>query len=369
MSEEKKHNSWLNMIRYAGAYIALVIGAGFASGQEVMQFFTAFGYWSIPGSAIAIVLFAFFGYIFLDMGRKLNTASHGPVLRYYCGNYIGTFIEWVTTFFLFGIFAVMVSGGGAAMTQYYGINPYVGRVLLVVISIISVLMGLKKLVNYISVIAPFTIIISLIVGLFTFFSNLDGFANAATALQIITVAKGAPNWLLSPIIYVSYNIMCSIPLLAAIGYSANNIDEARKGAIIGGATLGVAALALNLGMLSIITKVYDKDIPVLYMAQKVFPFIGVIFSIVLIAEIYSTAVPLLYGFVSNFAKEGINKFKIMTVITAIAGLVVGLFPFGKLVGILYPFFGYIGLFTMAAVFYRTFIVKKEIIPEKSKTTQ
>ncbi|MFZ5753852.1 MAG: beta-carotene 15,15'-monooxygenase, partial [Bacillota bacterium] len=340
---EGKSSSLLNIIRYAGAYIALIIGAGFASGQEVMQFFTTFGYLSLGSFAIVIVLFAFFGVVFVNMGHRLNCNTHGPVLRYFCGNHLGTFFEWVTTFFIFGIFAIMISGGGAALTQYYGINPYVGRAIITIASIITVLLGLNALVNAISAIAPVTIIISLIIGLATFINNPGGFANVTAALQTVSVAKAAPNWWLSPFIYVSYNIMCAIPLMVAIGQSAPVIGEARKGAILGGVALGGAAMILNLGMLSIITEVYNKDIPVLYMADKVIPVIGAIFSLVLIGEIYSTAVPLLYTFAARFTKEGTSQFKRMTIGTAIAGFVVGLFPFAKLVGTLYPFFGYIGL--------------------------
>ena len=33
-----------NSIRIAGAYVGLIVGAGFASGQEILQFFTSFGW-------------------------------------------------------------------------------------------------------------------------------------------------------------------------------------------------------------------------------------------------------------------------------------------------------------------------------------
>ncbi len=36
--------SWLNVVKFAGAFIAFLIGAGFATGQEVFQYFAAYGY-------------------------------------------------------------------------------------------------------------------------------------------------------------------------------------------------------------------------------------------------------------------------------------------------------------------------------------
>ncbi len=41
------------------AFIGIIVGAGFASGQEILQFFSSFGYVGIAGSILAAVLFAF----------------------------------------------------------------------------------------------------------------------------------------------------------------------------------------------------------------------------------------------------------------------------------------------------------------------
>ena len=38
-----KNYSIKAIVKYAGAYIAFIIGSGYATGQEIMQFFTAHG--------------------------------------------------------------------------------------------------------------------------------------------------------------------------------------------------------------------------------------------------------------------------------------------------------------------------------------
>ena len=35
----EKNFNWLNVIKFAGAYVACAIGSGFATGQEILQFF------------------------------------------------------------------------------------------------------------------------------------------------------------------------------------------------------------------------------------------------------------------------------------------------------------------------------------------
>ena len=70
--ETKQHhaNKWIiNCIRYAGMYVGAIIGAGYASGQETLQFFVSYGYIGIVGTIIAVVLFAWYGTMFMELGQ------------------------------------------------------------------------------------------------------------------------------------------------------------------------------------------------------------------------------------------------------------------------------------------------------------
>ena len=91
------------------------------------------------------------------------------------------------------------------------------------------------------------------------------------------------------------------------------------------------------------TYVWNADIPNLILALKIWKPFSAIFSIVVFAGIYTTAVPLLYNPVVRFSKEGTGTFKILTVVLGLVGLVVGLFlPFRALVNYLYVLNGYVG---------------------------
>lgn len=46
-------------IQIALAYMSVVIGGGFASGQEVLQFFTGYGLIGIAGTLVSGLMFAF----------------------------------------------------------------------------------------------------------------------------------------------------------------------------------------------------------------------------------------------------------------------------------------------------------------------
>ncbi|HJF48338.1 MAG TPA: hypothetical protein K8W24_00815, partial [Brachybacterium paraconglomeratum] len=46
----------LRVLTYAGAIIAFLIGSGFATGQETLQYFTSYGYWGIFGTGLLVLV-------------------------------------------------------------------------------------------------------------------------------------------------------------------------------------------------------------------------------------------------------------------------------------------------------------------------
>lgn len=57
MSNGLNRASW----KYAFAYTGIVVGAGFATGQEVLQFFTSYGLISIVGAILTGLIVMFVG--------------------------------------------------------------------------------------------------------------------------------------------------------------------------------------------------------------------------------------------------------------------------------------------------------------------
>lgn len=55
---EKQIVSKSKVISFAGAFIAFLIGSGFATGQEVLQYFTSYGYFGMTGVLVVYLLFS-----------------------------------------------------------------------------------------------------------------------------------------------------------------------------------------------------------------------------------------------------------------------------------------------------------------------
>lgn len=347
-----KGNNIKEIMMFAGTYISVCIGSGFATGQEIMQFFTAYGSISIVANILCMVILAYCGASLLEMGKSVRLKSNNDIFTYLCGNWIGSFFKLFMPIFFFCSFVVMVSGAGAAINQYYGISKSLGSLLIVFLALASILLGLNKIIDILGNIGPMIIIISVGIGIVTIARNYETLASVDSIIQNLSITKAVDNWWLSVPLYSGLNIIVVTPFLIGVGSTAKNKKNCIWGGIIGGAVFMIAAMFLNVGLLSDIQNVYIKEIPTLYMADKISPIVGTMFSIMLIAGIYTTAVPLLWSVCSSFAKENTSRFRLIAIGCSIIGFIGGRLPFATLVNFIYPISGAMGVIIIIGIFLR-----------------
>jgi uncharacterized membrane protein YkvI len=365
MSEDKKV-SGLNVVKFAGAFVAFIIGAGFASGQEIMQFFTSFGLSGIAGAVVSLVIFACLGFIIMDRGftvrASIDAETKHPFVYWttyketgplaIIGKGVSFVFEWLVLVFLFSIVVIMISGAGATMKQYFGLDAQIGCLIMSVLVFVSVFFGLKRLIDIIGMLGPIIIAFTIAVAIAALVSHPSGLADHAAGVAVMRESAPVGSWFLAAVLYVAYNISCSVAFLGSMGATANSRREARLGGIFGGVMLMGAALFVVLGQLSFASEVAGTDIPTLVLAQKIAPVLGAIFSIILLDEILSTAAPMMWLVCDRFTKENSKQQRILLVVLSVAAYFGGNLPFGRLVGTIYPYMGYMGLILIACIVIR-----------------
>ncbi|HOL16985.1 MAG TPA: hypothetical protein PLY40_01720 [Bacillota bacterium] len=332
----------------AAVYMGTVVGAGFASGQEILQFFGYFGLWGMAGLALATFLFGFFGAKIMLLAYRIKATSFKGVVDAVGGRYLGPLINFFITFFLFGILVAMVAGTGAIFQQEFGLPPAFGLAIMAALSALTVIAGLSRVVDTISAVVPFLIAAVLGVGLYILLSapvDLSWSSPAGATL---------PHWPLSGLAYVSYNFTLAVPLLAPLG-TLTGPQALQKGAYLGALGLGVCALVILLALLAGAPAVTGFEIPMLAVAGRASPLVRLAYTLVLAAEIYTTAISSLYGFISRLAPAGSFWFKPLTVLVAAASFFAGRLGFAKIVATVYPAMGLAGFFFLAALAYSIFI--------------
>ncbi|MGE6259966.1 YkvI family membrane protein [Heyndrickxia sporothermodurans] len=345
-------------IQIAGAYIGVLVGAGFASGQEILQFFTSFGWMGMIGTIVATVLFAFLGMNLTQLGSRLKTSSHKEVIYHICGRYLGIVIDVIITFFLFGVTVVMMAGAGSIFEQQFGIPGIVGNIVMSLLTTLTVCLNIQKVISLIGLVTPFLLALVIIIAGYSFmtmdlsFSELLQIANHQNA--------AASNWGLGAMLYVSYNIAAGASMLTVMGGTVKNEKTAGLGGTLGGIGLGILILCINLGMLTNLNTIKDKEMPMLYLANEISPLFSIFMSIVLLGMIYNTAVGMLYSFTARIVKREVPKFKLFVILFGIAAFGASFIGFIKLVGTVYPLIGYLGFTLMAAIIVHWIRTKRKV---------
>lgn len=334
----------ISAIQVGSVYIGTVVGAGFASGQEILQFFGYFGLWGIAGLALAAFLFFVLGAKVMLTAYRTGSGSYTQVIDTVGGRLLGPPINFVLTFFLFGILVAMVAGTGAVFEQEFGLPLSAGLAVMAGLAGITVISGLGRVIDAISVVVPFLIAAVLGVGLYRLCSspvNLSWSSPASATL---------PGWHLSGLVYVSYNLTLAVPLLAPLT-TLTAPRVLKKGAFLGALGLGASALVILLAILAGAPGVTGYEIPMLVVAGGISPAARLIYTLVLVAEVYTTAIGSLYGFVTRLVPANSPRFKPLTVLVAAGAFFAGHLGFSKVVATVYPAMGIAGLIFLAALVY------------------
>ncbi|RBP65066.1 putative membrane protein YkvI [Brevibacterium sanguinis] len=346
--------SVLRVVTYAGAIIAFLIGSGFATGQEILQYYASYGFWGIFGTGLLVlVLMSYVAVEFFLVGRAQQFAKPSGVFHYYCGKHLGTFFDYFSILFVFLSFTVMVSGAGAVFEEHYGVSKFVGGIALAAAVALTVWFGLKNLVEIIGKIGPVIVVVAIALGIYGIVTNPGGIVEGNAIVGDLDVTQASSNWFLAGLSYVGFCMLWLAAFLAALG-KASNRREAVGGGLLGGILFSLACMIVGLGLLANIESLFDAEIPMLVLAGGLGPWLAAGISVMILAGIYTTAVPLLWTVSSRFYDDSQPGFKYLTVVLAIVGTVVGLvLPFSQMVNIVYVINGYVGILLLVLMLVKT----------------
>lgn len=334
-------------LKIASAFIGIVVGAGFASGQEILQYYTSFGYWGLAGVALAAALFGYLGKVLTGLGSRLQTVSHEEVVYKIGGKVIGRIIDYTLIITLFGILVVMIAGAGSIFSQQFGLAPAFGRTVMTVLVILTIMLNVKKVITIIGSITPFLIVMVIGISAYslltmdTSFTELDPIAKDQLS--------AAPNWFISAINYVSLAIALTTSMALVMGGAEKDDKVAARGGMIGGLVFGFLILLSYLAIFSKVDIVGGTDLPMLRLADNISPFLGIVMAIVIFSMIYNTAVSLLLSFSARFTEMGTKRFRIFVIVSGIIAFGLSFLGFTQLVNWFYPFVGYLGLVLVGAL--------------------
>ena len=341
--------SVLGTLAIASTYVGTVIGAGYASGQEILQYFSFFREKGVWGIGIATILFFIFGYFPVYLGNKLDTDDYVSVINPTKSALPKYFVDILITLSLFGTLTIMLAGAGTTLNEQFNIPIMAGSILMGVLLILNTFMGLEGIVKVLSAIVPFMIIGALFISLYAILNPID---TDTTGELVINSSPLLKNWYMAAVLYVSFNVQLAIAVLVPLGKTIKDKNIMFNGILFGSIVLGVCAFALYYALEKNIYLIGTASLPMVVLAGQISEPVQMVYSFILILGLYSTAISCFFGSFMRFQKIGYLKNvspKFIIFMTALIGLIASSVGFTDLVGTVYPLLGYGGIVIMILI--------------------
>jgi len=335
-------------VRIAFAYVGTVIGAGFASGQEILQFFTIYGKYSVFSILLATFLFVWVGISVLKMGFESRSRSFRDTMKLVFGR-LSPFVNAYMLLAIMMVAAAMLAGAGALFEEYIRIPFYTGVAITAVVVWVFVAFGLKGIFAINAWIIPVILIFNVFV--FAYSLQMDDYAYEVMPVFDVTVF----DIVKAGISYASFNIVLAVGVLTSAGSGVDDPRVLKMGGVLGGVILGAMLLMSNYSLMRYVPEIYEFEVPMLYIVHRMGPFFCAAFAVVMWGAILTTLVANVFSVacaVNDIFKLPVHAALLMTIVACVALSFVG---FSRIVAFVYPLLGIIGFIVISVMF---FLVKK-----------
>ena len=343
------------IIKVASAYMALNIGSGFASGQEILQFFSGFGWAGYLIGIIVLLLMIYGGNSMLDAGWICKDDHKISVYEYFGGKFIGQVYNIIIPILFFGSYTIMIAGAGSVLEQFFNLPNIIGRTIVVVASVLSLFLHFQHITKFIGHIGKGVAFVIFVIAAIVIIKGFSNIIQISTFIQEYPFDTPIDTFYGSAILYSGIILLASSQFLFDMGKDLSKRSSGYYGAIVGSVSFVFVALVIHTAILLYFDKVYTLPIVTIYFAELLSSIVALVTVTLLFIAMYSASTITLWS-VSNIIRKKFSfwrkRYVAVLCMLGGGGLALSTIPFGKLISIIYPIEGVFGIFLVILIAYK-----------------
>lgn len=313
----------------AATFIGTVVGAGFASGQEIYQFFSRYGVQGFLGVLGAVLILGAGGEKVLRIGCKLKPRSYKELLVLLLTPGWARIADLALFSFFTILIGVMFAGCGAVFAEI-GFGYWTGIGLSGLILVLVLFRELPGLISANLVIIPLM-----------FFGSLGvAFYGVNTRCVLVVSGKESLNWLLAALQFSAYNLVLSFPVLLSLAREYPLVSFLKLGSWLGSITLGIMAGFIHWSIICHLPHLKVSPLPMIEMARLIGNWAYWAYAAVLWGEMLTTLLANTFGVAQRLVVLTGWPFRRWVLILAVAGIAIAQMGFINLIAGFYPLYGF-----------------------------
>ncbi len=318
-------------------FMGTVVGAGFASGQEILQFFTRFGFISMFTILLVAGLFIWLGAKMMLLAADISAVSYEDLNIALFGERLGRLVSLFMIVVLLGVTGVMLAGAGSIFSEHLNLSYQTGLVITLAACYMLLRKGLSAILAVNSIVVPAMLLFTFIL----LFKTIP-LPTSTRWLELVNDHSWLGAWM-SPFLYTAFNLSMAQTVLVPLGAKVKDRRLIIGGAWIGGIGIGFMLLVGHITLSANMPGITQYAIPMAGIAKQFGQGIQWIYIFLIFSEIFTTLIANVYGLTLQLHERlGIAQHWIVLSILFISYLLSQL-GFGILLSTLYPLFGLISL--------------------------
>ncbi|MBJ6361582.1 hypothetical protein ACFOQM_09825 [Paenibacillus sp. GCM10012307] len=334
------------MLQIGLTFMGTVVGAGFASGQEILQFFTRFGFIGAFTILLVTVIFIWLGAKMMLLAAEINAVSYEDLNRNLFGERLGQLVSIFMMIVLLGVSGVMLAGAGSIFLEHLNISYQTGLLLTLCACFFILRKGLQAILTVNSIVAPIMLLFTIIM----LFKTLET-PSSGRWLELVNDYSPWAAWT-SPFLYTAYNLSLGQAVLVPVGAKIKNRSAIIGGAWIGGIGIGFMLLVGHITLSANMPGITQYAIPMGGIAKQLGQGVQWIFIFLIFSEIFTSLIANAYGLTALLQRRLKWRQDLVIFSVLFLSFLLSQFGFGTLLSTLYPIFGLISLGWMALILRR-----------------
>lgn len=327
-----------------------LIGGGYATGREVVQYGAKFGALGWITGITILIGFAVMAFLMFEIARLFRAYDYRSLVKQVLGPlwFLYDIIYFLLAILIIGI---VIAATGSILESTLHLNYWVGVLIITVLAAILNFYG-TKLIERFKTIGTTALFIGYIIFAIIVISNTWGDAKEVFASGDTSFAGDFPWWALiwSGLIYVGYNLAVYPAALFTVKRQ-KTMKDTLIGGIVAGVLMTVPWFLTYFSMMGHYPdkEVFEADVPWLVMLEGYGVWVAIIFGVVVGWTLIETATGMIHAFIDrvNYNLEEVGKkplSRTMDALVAIVGLglsaLLASVGINKLVDVGYTVLGY-----------------------------
>ena len=335
-----------NIISVVLVIIGTLIGAGFASGREIYLFFMKYGEYGKIGIIVSGAITGIIIYKVLKIVKTYEIDNYHNLLEKINWKHknLNKLINIIVNSFLLISFYIMIAGFSAYVYQISGFPVYLSSTIFAFLCYIIFRKNIQGVIKANEVLVPFLIILICYLGI----KSLPELFNSENTEMFILKERG---WLIKSVLYASYNSIILVPVLTSLSDCIGGKKAIIKISIITAIIVIILAYLIFGLLLRGNIFIVELEMPLVEIVIQFGKIFKYIYGFVIISSIFTSAISTGYSFLKNVAKTK-KSYEIILLTICITGVLISSIGFSKLVEVLYPIFGVLGLIQILLLFKR-----------------